>query len=720
MSAPYFLLDGVTGWRDISRTGLTLTRPGLAFTLEPLPGDTRLYLDAALPARELRCPSALSSDPCEGLVVVDAALHEVKKQGLGGAGCLPDGRKQEARGLESLPAVGGAGSEARRFRQPRGVALLPSGGLVVADTGNHRVQVFSPPPYALSQVWGAQDADGNPAPGSARLEFRHPWAVVVDGKDIVHVVDRGNRRVQRIQLDGTWIDEFGAGFLVDPVRIARGPHGSIAIVDRGVPGVFLLRPGEETPVKLASPAQPRSAAFDTRGWLYVGDDIGLVHVFKRDADAPGGYRRIGAGVTGVDGEVIDLEWHQGLLLAILREDVDNKRQRIWQMTPGAAHMLEGSLVVGPLDSGIERCVWHRVLLDAGVPKGTSLTIESFTSEDAGVDVSDPAFTGWKSCLVASDSDPDCLIQSPPGQGLWLRLTFKSNGLASPELRSLKAYFPRVSYLQYLPAGYQEDEESRLFLDRFLSLFQTDVDNLDKRIDGLWLELLSPYAAPPEHLSWLSAWLALVVNPEWPLPKKRQMLADAFPLYGRRGTPDGLEQAIKDYTGVVSAQVLEHFRLRRWPDLLGEQRLCEEIRLWSRNFYARLQTTSYSQVGMFRLTSVPEPGVEPFEWGAHRFTVFFPAHPHCVEETTREVAKVVEREKPAHTEATLCAVLPRLRVGVQAAVGVDTLLASIDPMVLNRTSRLSYDTILGCSLPALRARALGAERVPRAGLTTRLQ
>ena len=35
------------------------------------------------------------------------------------------------------------------------------------------------------------------------------------------------------------------------------------------------------------------------------------------------------------------------------------------------------------------------------------------------------------------------------------MTFNSDGIRSPELRSLKAFFPRASYLQYLPAVYQE-------------------------------------------------------------------------------------------------------------------------------------------------------------------------------------------------------------------------------------------------------------------------
>ena len=56
------------------------------------------------------------------------------------------------------------------------LALLPH-AIAVADAGYHRVQVFSPRPYALLHVWGATDALGRPAPGTGPLEFREPSAI---------------------------------------------------------------------------------------------------------------------------------------------------------------------------------------------------------------------------------------------------------------------------------------------------------------------------------------------------------------------------------------------------------------------------------------------------------------------------------------------------------------------------------------------------------------
>ena len=80
-------------------------------------------------------------------------------------------------------------------------------------------------------------------------------------------------------------------------------------------------------------------------------------------------------------------------------------------------------------------------------------------------------------------------------------------------------------------------------------------------------------------------------------------------------------------------------------------------------------------------------------GAHRFTVFFPATPETADETRRAVAAVVERERPAHSEAVLCPVYPRLRGGVQATVGVDSRVGGIGRLVLGRVATLNYDTVL---------------------------
>jgi hypothetical protein len=416
----------------------------------------------------------------------------------------------------------------------------------------------------------------------------------------------------------------------------------------------------------------------------------------------------------------------------------------------------------------------------------SVEIESYTSELKDVDIGELHPTNWQRCVLTGDDNPDCLVQSGPGRYLWLRVTLRSNGIASPLIKSIKVFYPRVSYLQYLPAVYQEDTDSRIFLDRFLSIFQTEFDNFDRQIDRVW-QLFDPASVSEKHFDWLASWLGLFIQPdslidqrcrfecvteqpcepppecppdedesmsdtssplmEWTIERKRELLKKAIESYRMRGTVKGLETAIRDHTGAQFATILEHFRLRRWPvlsvlaekpeadpcappqppakGLCGETandykvslRLDGTVRLWSRAFYKRLQLNSFSQIGFFRLIGSPEPALEPLDWGAHRFTVFFPASPYSVKTTMEKVQQVVEREKPAHTQAELCPVLPRLRVGVQATVGADAVVGGISHLVLNSLSTLNYDSILSCSREENRLRAGGTSLHPRTGIST---
>src|SRR5205085_7277731 len=99
-----------------------------------------------------------------------------------------------------------------------------------------------------------------------------------------------------------------------------------------------------------------------------------------------------------------------------------------------------------------------------------------------------------------------------------------------------------------------------------------------------------------------------------------------------------------------------------------------VRLGNRDYFDRLQISVHSHVGRFRIVDQPEPALAPFVWGANTFSVFFPACPYHLDERLQQVEALVEQEKPAHTSAELCPVLPRLRAGVQATLGIDTVVA----------------------------------------------
>jgi NHL repeat-containing protein len=101
------------------------------------------------------------------------------------------------------------GSENGKFYQPRGVAVSPSGTIYVVDSGNHRIQVFklaSPCPSGTTQVasgvcfvraWGTA--------GNGNGQFIWPRDIALDSSGRVYVADTENHRIQMFKGNGDFI-----------------------------------------------------------------------------------------------------------------------------------------------------------------------------------------------------------------------------------------------------------------------------------------------------------------------------------------------------------------------------------------------------------------------------------------------------------------------------------------------------------------------------------
>jgi hypothetical protein len=86
------------------------------------------------------------------------------------------------------------------------------------------------------------------------------------------------------------------------------------------------------------------------------------------------------------------------------------------------------------------------------------------------------------------------------------------------------------------------------------------------------------------------------------------------------------------------------------------------------------------LGQSQLIRADDFGAPLFEDIAHRFCVQI----YCAElrrpGILDNVRTVIEREKPAHTHYHLCVIEPRMRVGAQARVGVDAIIAQGPPVL----------------------------------------
>ncbi|HSQ02457.1 MAG TPA: hypothetical protein VLN59_00395, partial [Burkholderiales bacterium] len=84
--------------------------------------------------------------------------------------------------------------------------------------------------------------------------------------------------------------------------------------------------------------------------------------------------------------------------------------------------------------------------------------------------------------------------------------------------------------------------------------------------------------------------------------------------------------------------------------------------------------------------------------AHLFTVIAPAGHYCDRQRRQTLREVIDAEKPAYTDYHLCFVEPRMRVGFQARLGIDAIVANGPPPLRLDETLLGRDSFLANALP----------------------
>ena len=209
--------------------------------------------------------AAMKSDKVEGLYVSDPVTHTLKIFGLDGKWKANVGESQGM--FDSKKREG-------RMKNPHGVAINGDGVVYVADTGNQRIDAFSPegvflfgfgpkvgphmlqepvavawdkagfvyfvdkalkmvfkcePSGAFIAAWGGE--------GEGPGEFMSPVSIAFDGQNYLYTLDSQLRRVSVHTKDGQWLADFFAGGkqereLLDPVAVAV-QGDKLLIADKG-------------------------------------------------------------------------------------------------------------------------------------------------------------------------------------------------------------------------------------------------------------------------------------------------------------------------------------------------------------------------------------------------------------------------------------------------------------------------------------------------------
>jgi phage tail-like protein len=294
----------------------------------------------------------------------------------------------------------------------------------------------------------------------------------------------------------------------------------------------------------------------------------------------------------------------------------------------------------------------------------------------------------------------CLIPGQAFEYVWVAAELSSEGLSTPALEQLRIDFDHQSYVEFLPtiyrAGMQIPERgaaadqdaidrraarTRQFLTRFLSLFQSEYADLENVIARL-ASLFDAAAVPLEFLDWLASWLALELDPSRTEEERRNLLADAFVLYAKRGTVEGLSLALQRFAH-VDAQIQEPLQQVSWWALPANESSPPLDAATSVLGFTTMLAPSEPQGAVVGTTAIldashlirqEEYGAPLFSEFAHQFSVRLYRGATYSEQKVSQLRALIEREKPAHVLYDLCVVEPQMRVGFQAQLGIDTVVA----------------------------------------------
>jgi len=622
------------------RRGLSIDREGnLELARAPGPADGKpVEIDTAYPYA--RAISGLALGPCEALFVADSARHRVVYVDALCAGETPLPARQDSHGAPG------------ELDAPCGLAVSVE-GLWVADRGHDRLQRFAFPRLEPHFV-----IEG----------MRAPTSIATDAHGRVLVIDADDSRFRRFLSSGAEDAAFSASFesgrLRAPHCVATREDGTILVSDTLRNAVLLFDTDGKFQRELAG----------TAGWLPGAIAAAGNQVCVADAAT-------GALLFFVDDVLVGPlpGWRGPVSALALSSDgtltvKPGPDARIVRLAAQASHVTDGELLAGPFDAGEEE-TWERAWVEAEVPTDTGVVLDVAVNDDGVA----PEASAWRPLPGA-----DALLAlpgQPGGRFAWIRVRLHASAaLPSPALSQVRLATAAEDYLDYLPLTYRRNDRDG-FLSRWLKLLRGEFLAIEESVD-LLSRIADPDFVPTAALPWLAQWLGLELPASIDEATQRELIAHAVHLQARRGTPASIAQFVELHTGIRPA-IVEAFAQRRIWVLGVSSRLDFDTRLPALEAAGMVLPDARAPlpcpgpigsavVGASGPLTVHQHGTPLFDDEAHRFCVVVDAHRVRDPNVLAELHRIVEREKPAHTDFRVQAIAPQLLVGLQSRIGIDAI------------------------------------------------
>jgi phage tail-like protein len=608
---------------------------------------------------------------------------------------------------------------------PSGIALGPCNSVFLADAAAH-CAIYLDIQCGARAVLGA-DSGGPPGPTwldpcAVAVSARHLWVcdrvaaridsfafpalepnfriasglstptgLATDGVGRLYVLDSGAATVLRFSAHGSADAAFDAaiaatGKLSAPSFLTLQPDGTLLVTDTH--SVLAFDGDGHFVSSISGPGAPASTPWQpgalaaSADRIYVADaGTGAIEVFNADGSfvsvLPGYSGAVAALAVSAAGDLY------------IKPGADDTYYKFVAASQFAA---SGTLTAGPFDAG-QTQQWFRASCSVDVPANTAAQLQVFQWQ---ADAPGPGAADWISAPTL-DTLLAALVAAPPTayprQYIWLKVVLTSvDPATSPRLRGVRAETQGEDYRDFLPLIYVRADQQTQFLFRLLQLARIELGGVEENLDTVFRLFEADFATHSE-LRWLARWIALELPVIADDSQCRELIRRAVQLYRRRSTPRGLADFVEIYTG-VRPTILEAFSERGIWVLGSGSRLGFDTCLPAIDPIGMVvpdpdnplavgagccpTPVGSAVVGESGPLDVTELGAPLFAEAAYRFYVFVPAYQVADTKLLTELRRVLDLEKPAHTDYHLCVVEPDMRVGFQAQLGIDTIIGGEPP------------------------------------------
>lgn len=581
------------------------------------------------------------------------------------------------------------------LREPRGLAVDIDDRLFIAESGARRVLVYDLWSRRLLRRVVFSDAD-NPArrPIDIACNGRQVWVLTSDPPALFRMQARSGP--VGVALSAPTGEALGAV----PIRVAISPSGELFLLYKlestGMCWVISVKPGPP----LLAVGRAGDLEFDADGNLVVAGAKG---------DPFGKFERLPEGWT-ID-RPLEGRLYDGMGLVRTPDGLIG----YWTgRALATAHLARsqfssvGRVTTYRLDSGEYQTSWGRMFVDACIPEGTQVRAQWVTSDfetdeptmprtpppnldvvlrrpdlsppmppkSMAADLDDVRYalhhreTGrelpWSRPLPNDLFETfEAPVQADPGRYLWINLELRGNTRSTPRIKCLRVEHPGHDLMRRLPRTYSREATTAEFMNRYLSMFDGTLTELDgKAVDRN--VLIEPLAAPEEALPWLASFMGLVLDLRWPAPARRTLIREITWLFRFRGTVPGLKRFLEIYLG-FGVVIIERFRLIG----LGGALLSNEDAPATSRAIVGAGFRVGGAIGSQQEATLTGTLEGAFQLEAHRFVVVIPAV--LTDEQLSVVRFILDVHRPAHTAFDICTVGAGMSVGRGLHVGLSSVI-----------------------------------------------